>query len=114
MKMVKSLILGSAAGLLAMAAGWTGGSLAPPMTVSNPKVPQPPPVPPGPFVPAKAVAGAILLASVKGNPAIVVPMQRSFVDLGIGVAEGRFVWPEGKKVQKDETTRTWKQRISKA
>ena len=109
----KALGASAPAGLIAMAAGWTGGSLAPPMTSANPKVPQPPPVPPGPFVPAKAVAGAILLASAKGDPTKLLPMQRSFVELGIGVAEGRFVWPEVKKAPKDETKRTWKQRISK-
>jgi hypothetical protein len=85
--------LASPAGALALATGWTGGSLAPPMPTTK-DVPPPPPVPPGPFVPAKAVAGAILLASAKGDPARFAQTQRTFVELGIGVAEGRFVWPE--------------------
>jgi hypothetical protein len=101
---------GAPAGLLAMATGWTGGSLAPPMP-PNPKVPPPPPVTPGPFLPAKAVAGAILLAVSKGEPSRVVQTQRSVVELGIGVAEGRFVWPESKGPGKAED-RTWKRRIS--
>jgi hypothetical protein len=81
--------LGSPAGGLAMATTWTGGSLAPPN--SDPRVP---PVPPGPFLPAKVVAGAVLLAAVKGEPARIADTQRLFVELGIGVAEGRFTWPE--------------------
>ena len=77
--------LGTAAGSLAMAATWTGGSLAPP---SAPKVP------PGPFVPAKAVVGAVLLAAVKGDPVKIGDTQRLFVELAVGIAEGRFTWPD--------------------
>jgi hypothetical protein len=97
---------GNPAGGLAMAAAWTGGSLAPPSAPNpNPKVPAPPPVPPGPFLPAKAVAGSILLASVKSEPAKIADTQRLFVEMGIGVAEGRFVWPEVKpKPQKPQST----------
>jgi len=82
------------AGLLAMATTWTGGSLAPITTNPDPKIPPIPPVPPGPFLPAKAVAGAILLAAVKSDPPTLTQRLQAFVDLGIGVAEGRFVWPE--------------------
>ena len=92
------------AGGLAMATAWTGGSLAPPMANANPKVPPPPPVPPGPYVPAKVVAGAILLAAVKGDPTRIADTQRTFVELGIGVAEGRFVWPE---VPRRKASGTW-------
>jgi hypothetical protein len=76
---------GSPAGGLAAAANQTGGNLAPPKL---------PPLPPGPFAPAKAVAGAIKLASIKGDPVKIAETQRLFVELGIGVAEGRFLWPE--------------------
>jgi hypothetical protein len=96
--------LSTPAGGLAMAATWTGGSLAPPMSNSNPKVPPPPPVPPGPFVPAKVVAGAILLAAAKADPVRILDTQRQFVELGVGVAEGRFVWPE---VPKRSASGTW-------
>lgn len=75
----------SAAGALASAAYQTGGSLGPPKG---------PPIPPGPFAPAKAVAGAVKLASIKGDPVRIGDTQRLFVELGIGVAEGRFAWPE--------------------
>jgi hypothetical protein len=103
------------AGALAMAAGWTGGSLAPPMPATNPKVPQPPPVPPGPFVPARAVSAAIQLAVAKGDPTRFVQTQRSFVELGAGVAEGRFVWPEARRENRPPTAeRTWKLRVTRS
>jgi uncharacterized protein DUF6931 len=76
---------GSPAGLLAGAAHQTGGNLAPPKA---------PPVAPPPFAPAKAVAGAVKLAVTKGDPVRVTDTQRLYVELGIGVAEGRVVWPE--------------------
>jgi hypothetical protein len=46
------------------------------------------------FGPAKAVAGAIKLASTKADPSRIVETHRLFLELGIGVAEGRFRWPE--------------------
>lgn len=101
------------AGALAMAAGWTGGSLAPPMPATNPKVPPPPPVPPGPFVPARAVSAAIMLVVAKGDPRRFVQTQRSFVELGIGVAEGRFLWPEARTERAVSAERTWKLRVSR-
>jgi len=80
---------GSAAGALAAAANQTGGNLAPPKA---------PPMLPGPFAPAKAVSSAIRLASLKSDPVKIADTHRLFVELGIGVAEGRFVWPEVKKM----------------
>src|SRR5262249_2510386 len=71
--------MGTAAGGLAMAATWTGGSLAPPNA---------PAVPPGPFLPAQAVAGAVLLAAAKTEPVKIADTQRLFIELGVGVAEG--------------------------
>jgi hypothetical protein len=81
--------LGTPAGGLAMATTWTGGSLAPPNA---------PKVPPGRFVPAKAVAGAVLLTAVKGDPTRIADTQRLFVELAIGIGEGRFVCPEPDKL----------------
>lgn len=81
--------VGSPPGCLATAVAWTGGSLGP----ANPKVPA---VPPGPDLPAKAVAGAALLASAKADPARIADVQRGFVELGVGVAEGRVTWPDVK------------------
>lgn len=75
--------LGNPAGALAVAANQTGGSLAP----SNV-----PPVPPSPFAPARAVAISVKVASTKCEPAAMLATQRAFLDLGIGVAEGRFSW----------------------
>jgi hypothetical protein len=76
------------AGSLALATSWTGGSMTPTNL---------PPVPPGPYLPAKGVAGAVAQAAVKGDPIKIADTQRLFVELGIGVAEGRVVWPEIKK-----------------
>ncbi|MGA3201047.1 MAG: hypothetical protein ABSF12_00980 [Bryobacteraceae bacterium] len=71
----------SAAGNLAAAANQTGGSVGPP---------QGPPIPPSPFAPARAVAIAIKVASTKCAPPEIQGTQRSLVDLGMAIAEGRF------------------------
>jgi hypothetical protein len=73
---------GSPAGALAAAVNKTEGDLAPGLA----------PMPHGPFAPAKAVARAVKLASVKVDPIKVADTQRLFMELGVGVAEGRFVW----------------------
>jgi hypothetical protein len=80
--------VGTPAGALALAASWTGGSLSPPNL---------PPVPPSPYMTAKGVVGAVLLAATKGDPAKIVDTQRLFVELGIDLASGRVQWPEIKK-----------------
>jgi hypothetical protein len=85
------------AGGLATAATWTGGSLTPPL----PKVQ---PVPPGPWLPAKGVMGAVLLASVRGPGAGIEETRRLFVELGIGIAEGRVTWPD---VKPKAAGKTW-------
>ena len=77
--------VGTAAGALALAASWTGGSLAPANL---------PAVPPSPFMTAKGVAGAVLLAAIKADPPRITDTQRLFVELGIEVAQGRVLWPE--------------------
>jgi hypothetical protein len=64
--------LASQAGQLAMAANQTGGTMA------------------APNAPAKAVATAVKMASTNADPIKIGETQRSFVELGIGVAEGRF------------------------
>jgi hypothetical protein len=71
----------SAAGNLAAAASQTGGSIGPPGG---------PPIPPGPFAPARAVAIAVNVASTKCAPPEIQATQRAFVELGMAVAEGRF------------------------
>jgi hypothetical protein len=75
----------SAAGVLAQAVI---------QTRSNVAAPEAEPMPSEMFAPAKAVAHAIKLASVKSDPAKIADTQRRFADLGLGVAEGRFLWPE--------------------
>lgn len=69
------------AGQLAMAANQAGGNAAPPNA---------PPMAPAPFAPAKAVSGAVKMATSKADPVKIIETQRLFVELGIGVAEGRF------------------------
>ncbi len=96
-KAAEAATRGTPAELLARAVAWTGGSLAPPL----PKVP---PVPPGPYLPAKAVNGAVLLAATTGASADVQGTLRAFADLGIGVAEGRFTWPD---VKPKHAGKTW-------
>lgn len=73
---------GTPAGALATAANQTGGNIAPPGA---------PPMAPGPFAPAKAVAIAVKIASTKSDPARIVETQRAFFELGVGVAEGRYI-----------------------
>jgi hypothetical protein len=73
----------SPAGALARAANWTGGSLGPPHSA---------PVPPGPFMPATAVATAVKFAGIKVEPARIADTQRLFVELGMAIAEGRYLW----------------------
>jgi hypothetical protein len=72
----------SPAGALAAAAHQTGGNVAPPKA---------PPMAPAPFATAKGVATAVKLASIKREPVKIADTQRLFVELGIGIAEGRFM-----------------------
>ncbi len=72
----------SVAGALAMAAYQTGPGFASPGG---------PPIPAPPFGTAKSVANAVKLACTKCDPARMIDTQKSFVELGIGVAAGRFM-----------------------
>jgi hypothetical protein len=72
----------SVAGVLAMAAYQTGPGFASPGG---------PPMPVPPFGAAKSVANAIKLACTKSEPARIIETQKSFVELGVGVAAGRFM-----------------------
>lgn len=74
--------LASPAGALAAAVAQTGGNIAPPGA---------PPMAPPPYAPAKAVANAVKLASTKRDPVKIVETHRLFLELGLGVAEGRFL-----------------------
>jgi hypothetical protein len=72
----------SAAGALALATFYTGGNVAPPGL---------PPMSPEPFASARAVALAVILASVKGEPRKIVKTQKAYVELASQVAEGGLI-----------------------
>ena len=72
----------SVAGALAMAAYQTGPGFA---SSGGP------PISPPPFGTAKSVANAVKLACTKSDPARIIETQKSFLELGIGVASGRFM-----------------------
>jgi hypothetical protein len=42
---------------------------------------------------AKAVAGALALASVQGDAATIPDVQRELVELGLAIAEGKITCP---------------------
>ena len=63
----------------AVAAFWSGGSIAPADC---------PDVPPGPTLTAKAVAGAVALSAVAGDPAQAADRRRAFVTRGVDIANG--------------------------
>jgi hypothetical protein len=72
----------SVPGALAMAVYQTGPGFASP---GGPTMPAPP------FGTAKSVANAVKLACTKSDPARIIETQKAFVELGIGVASGRFM-----------------------
>jgi len=63
----------------AMAAAWSGGSLAPPDA---------PVVPPGETLPAQAASGAVLLAAVKPEPERAPERHRNAIAQAIDIARG--------------------------
>ena len=74
---------GTPASTAALAAYWSGGSLAPPDAK---------PVPPGEHMTAEAAAGAILLAAIKPDPQQGLEKCRQFLTLGMDVARGTNRW----------------------
>jgi hypothetical protein len=74
---------GCPAGALAAASHHTEDPLSLPSPARQPS-----------FAPARGVAGAIKLASTKADPSRIVDTHRLFLELGIGVADGCFRWPE--------------------
>jgi hypothetical protein len=72
----------SVAGALAMAVYQTGPGFA---TPGGPQIPA------TPFATAKSVANAVKLACTKIEPARMIETQKSFVELGMGVAAGRYM-----------------------
>jgi len=68
---------------LARAAGWSGGSLAPPDV---------PPVPPDEGLTAQALTGALLLAAVFSDPRQGAANYRQFIELGKELAAVKLEW----------------------
>jgi hypothetical protein len=79
--------LGTAAGCTGLAAFFSGGSLAPP---------EAPVVPPGEFLTAKAVSGAVIFAAVAQEPEKAPEKFKSFVAQGVDVSNRVKVWEPGK------------------
>jgi hypothetical protein len=75
--------VGTAAGCAGLAAFFSGGSLAPPDA---------PPVPPGEFLAAKAVSGAVIFAAVAKEPEKAPEKFRSFVAQGVEVTNRVKLW----------------------
>jgi hypothetical protein len=79
--------LGTAAGCAGLAAFFSGDSLAPPDC---------PAVPPGPYLTAKAVSGAVNFAAMSGDPNQAPEKFKSFVAQGVDVTKRIKLW-EGKQ-----------------
>jgi hypothetical protein len=77
--------LATPAGCAAAAAFWSGGSLGP----ANVPV-----IPPGEYLTAQGVAGAVLLAAVLTEPEKAPEKQRQFLAQGVEVANGVQRWTE--------------------
>jgi hypothetical protein len=74
---------GTAAGCACLGAFFSGGSLAPPNC---------PVVPPGDFLTAKAVSGAVIFAAISSEPEKAEEKFRAFLDQGVGVINRIKVW----------------------
>jgi len=79
--------LGTPAGCAGLAAFFSGDSLAPPDVA---------PVPPGPYLTAKAVAGAVNFAALGGDPRQSPEKFKSFVAEGVHVTKRIKLWEGGK------------------
>jgi hypothetical protein len=77
--------LSTAAGCAGLAAFFTGGSMAPPDA---------PVVQPGPFLTAKAVAGAVVASVVCSEPEKAPEKFRAALEQGLHVAERIKLWPK--------------------
>src|ERR1035441_7121576 len=75
--------LGTAAGCAGLAAFFSGGSLAPP---------EAPVVPPGEFLSAKAVSGAVIFAAVATEPEKAPEKFQNFVAQALDVAKRIHLW----------------------
>jgi hypothetical protein len=80
--------MGTPAGCVAVAAAWSGGSLAPPNL---------PAVPPAEHLTAHMAASSVLLAAVLTQPEKAAEKQQRFVALGVEVANSTNRWKEPQK-----------------
>ena len=74
---------GTAAGCAGLAAFFSGASLAPADA---------PPVPPGEYLAAKAVAGAVILSAVSEDPEKAGERFRAFIEQGLDVVKRIKLW----------------------
>jgi hypothetical protein len=95
--------VGTPAGLTAMAAFWSSGSLAPAGL---------PEVPPGETFTARGVAGAILLAGVLAEPENAPARYQRYLDIGLAIADGVDVPPSATVPTTSITTTTTPRRSS--
>jgi hypothetical protein len=75
--------LDSPAGCAGLAAFFSGGSLSPP---------EAPPVPPGEYLTAKAVSGAVIFAAVAPEPEKAPEKFKSFIAQGVEVTQKIKLW----------------------
>lgn len=77
--------LGTAAGCAGLAAFFSGGSLAPP---------EAPPVPPGEFLTAKAVTGAVIFSSLSTEPEKAPEKFQAAIAQGVDVTKRIKLWEQ--------------------
>ena len=83
MEAAETAEFGTAAGCAGLAAFFSGDSLAPPDL---------PPVPPGEYLPAKAVSGAVLCAAMSGEPKETPERFQTFLTQAIDVSKRIKLW----------------------
>jgi hypothetical protein len=83
MEAAEAADLGTAAGCAGLAAFFSGDSLGPPGA---------PPVPPGEYLTAKAVSGAVIFAAMGGEPEEAPEKFRGFVAQAIEVSNRIHLW----------------------
>jgi len=83
MAAAQSAGFGTAAGCVALAAFFSGGSIAPPDA---------PVIPPGEYLTAKAVGGSVLMAAVAREPEKATERFKNFVAQGLDVTQRIKLW----------------------
>jgi Family of unknown function (DUF6931) len=83
MKAAEKATFGTPAGCAGLGAFFSGGSVAPP---------EAPPNPPGEFMTAKAVAGAVMLAAVATEPETAPDKYRAFLAQGVEITRKIKLW----------------------